>query len=174
MKYLKIIVITFIVLFTSTLSKSEIKVAFIEMDKIIQKSEAGKSLIKQLNILDKANKKYFADFKNKLDEKKNKISTQKNILSEDEYNKKVTNLNNEFASFQKEAKEKGALIKTKHNKAMNTIFQKLNTLLSDYSNKNEITFIIDQKNIVIGKSDLNITDEIVKLLNQQLKKISIN
>ena len=57
---------------------------------------------------------------------------------------------------------------------MNTILEKLNTLLTDYSNKNGLTFIIDQKNIVIGKSDLNITDEIVKLLNQQLKKISIN
>ena len=70
MKYLKIIVITFIVVFTSTLSKSETKVAFIELEKIIQKSDVGKSLIDQLNTLDKMNKKYFSDYKNKLEEKK--------------------------------------------------------------------------------------------------------
>tara|TARA_B110001452_G_scaffold264762_1_gene268296 strand:- start:76 stop:600 length:525 start_codon:yes stop_codon:yes gene_type:complete len=174
MKYLKIIVITFIVVFTSTLSKSETKVAFIELEKIIQKSDVGKSLIDQLNTLDKMNKKYFSDYKNKLEEKKAKIAAQKNILSEEEYKKKVVSLNNEFASFQKEAQEKAGLIKSKRNKAMNTILEKLNTLLTDYSNKNGLTFIIDQKNIVIGKSELNISDEVIKLLNQQLKKISIN
>ena len=34
----------------------------------------------------------------------------------------------------------------------------------EYSKKNELTFIIDQKNIIIGKSDLNITKEILKSL----------
>jgi len=37
-----------------------------------------------------------------------------------------------------------------------------------------LTFIIDQKNIIIGKTDLNITNEILKLLDQKLKKVKIN
>ena len=50
----------------------------------------------------------------------------------------------------------------------------LNIILSEYSKKNELTFIIDQKNIIIGKTDLNITNEILKLLDQKLKKVKIN
>ena len=54
---------------------------------------------------------------------------------------------------------------------MDKILSELNILLSEYSNKNELTFIIDQKNIVIGKTNLNITKEILKLLDLKLKKI---
>ena len=35
-------------------------------------------------------------------------------------------------------------------------------------------FVDDQKNIIIGKTDLNITNEILKLLDQKLKKVKIN
>jgi len=50
----------------------------------------------------------------------------------------------------------------------------LNIILSEYSKKNELTFIIDQKNIIIGKTDLNITNKILKLLDQRLTKVKIN
>ena len=57
---------------------------------------------------------------------------------------------------------------------MQKILSELKILLSDYSNENNLTFIIDQKNIIIGKSDLNITSQILKLLDKKLKKVSLN
>ena len=57
---------------------------------------------------------------------------------------------------------------------MKKIFDELKILLSEYSNKNKLTFIIDQKNIIIGRSDLNVTNEILKLLDSKLKKITLN
>ena len=66
------------------------------------------------------------------------------------------------------------LLKTKRNIGMKKILDELNILLSEYSEKNELTFIIDQNNIIMGKADLNITNEIIKLLNLKLKKITLN
>ena len=105
-RYLKIIIVTFIVIFMSTPSRSEIKVAFVEMDTIIQKSDVGKSLIKQLKSLDNNNQKFYLENKKKLDLKKNKITTKKNILSTEQFNKKVLDLNNEFQSFKNETQKK--------------------------------------------------------------------
>ena len=59
-------------------------------------------------------------------------------------------------------------------KVLKKILKELNILLTEYSNKNQLAFIIDQKNIIIGKSDLNITKEILKSLNQKLSKINID
>ena len=174
MKYLKIIVITFIVLFTSTLSKSEIKVAFIQMDVLMSESSAGKSLFKQLNIIDKKNQKNFKQIKDKLNIEKDDISKKKNILSSDEYEKKVNDLNKKFKSFQSDAKNKIENLKSKRNTGINKILKELNPLLSEYSDKNQLAFIIDQKNIIIGKTELNITNEILKLLNQKLPKINLD
>ena len=101
-----------------------------------------------------------------------KISSQKDILSKEEYNKNVVILNEEFENFKKNGKKKIELLKTKRNIGMKKILDELNIVLSEYSKKNELTFIIDQKNIIMGKADLNITNEIIKLLNLKIKKLN--
>ena len=144
------------------------------MDTIMKESLAGKSLIKQLSNINNDNKKYFDQYKKKLDSKKNKINSQKNILSKDEYEKKVLALNRDFESFKKEGRNKINFIESKRDEAMKKILSELKIILSEYSDKHKLTFIIDQKNIIIGMSDLNVTKEILELLNLKLKKISLN
>ena len=83
-------------------------------------------------------------------------------------------LNKEFESFKINAKKKIQNSQSKRDIAMKKILEKLNLILSEYSNKNKITFILDQNNIIIGRTDLNVTSEILKLLDQKLTKISLN
>ena len=172
-KFIKAILTTIFFFFLFTQSKSEVKIASVEMDTIMEESLAGKSLIKQLTNINNDNKKYFDEYKKKLDLKKNKINSQKNILSKDEYEKKVLALNSDFESFKKEGRNKINFIESKRDEAMKKILSELKIILSEYSDKHKLTFIIDQKNIIIGMSDLNVTKEILELLNLKLKKISL-
>ena len=64
--------------------------------------------------------------------------------------------------------------KKKRDKGMNKILSELKIVLSEYSDQNKLTFIIDQKNIIIGRSDLNVTQEVLKKLNNKIKKITLN
>ena len=106
---------------------------------------------------------------------KKKIFHKKKIFYQsDEYNNKVTALNKKFESFQSDARAKVQKMKSLRDNGLQKIMNELNIILSEYSKKNELTFIIDQKNIIIGKTDLNITNEILKLLDQKLKKVKIN
>ncbi len=173
MRYLKTILLTFIIVFISTQSKSEIKIAIVEMDTLLRDSLVGKSLQTQLSTIEKNNKKFIEKNKKELNLKKNKINAQKNILSPEEFNKKIVELNKEFESFKINVKKKIQSSQSKRDIAMKKILEKLNLILSEYSNKNKITFIIDQNNIIIGRTDLNITSEILKLLDQKLTKISL-
>ena len=50
----------------------------------------------------------------------------------------------------------------------------LTPILSDYSSKNSISLIIQKKNIVIGKSELDITSQILKTLNTKIKTVKLN
>ncbi len=166
----------FLILFTFifTQSKSEIKIAIIEMERVITQSLAGKSLLVQVKKIDDKNKKYFSATKKKLDSEKNKINSQKNILSKEEYEKKVLTLNKDFKNYQSDGKQKIKLFETKRNNVMKKIINEVNLILSEYSDKNQLTLIIDQNNIVMGKKNLNITDEILKLLDTKMKKVSLN
>ena len=157
----------------STQVKSEVKVAFIEMDKLINSSIVGASLIKQLNAIDTRNRKNFDEIKKKLNLEKKKINSQMNVLSEEEYKKKVSNLNKEFEDFKEKGKKEIQSLEKKRVIAMKKILGQINLILSKYSEENQLTFIIDQKNIIIGQTNLNVTDEILKKLNSKLKKISL-
>lgn len=171
---IKLTLIIFFFILLSSVSKSEVKIAFVEMDRVLKNSSVGKSMIQQLGKLDEDNKIYFDETNTKLSLKKKKINSQKNILTEEEYKKKVITLNNEFENFKKKGNKKIEILKTKRNTGMEKILNELNSLLAEYSNKNELTLIIDQKNIIIGRADLNITDEIIKLLDLKITKIKLN
>ena len=173
-QYFKIIILTVFVLLIFTQSKSAVKIAIIDTEVIMKESLAGKSLIKQLSKIDDSNKKYFLEYEKKLKLEKEKISSQINILSKEEYDKKVLILNEDFKKYQDEVRDKLKLTKSKRDKALKKILSELNVLLSNYSNENELTFIIDQKNIIIGQTNLNITNRIIEILNLKLKKISLN
>tara|TARA_Y100000590_G_scaffold101086_1_gene114863 strand:+ start:14493 stop:15026 length:534 start_codon:yes stop_codon:yes gene_type:complete len=173
-KNAKIYFLIFAILSAFTQSKAEIKIAFVEMDTLINESLVGKSMIQQLDKLNKENVKKFSDKRKKLSSEKDKIQSQKNILSKEEFEKKVINLNSEFEKVQKDANSKGNDLRTKKNNAMKKIMEELNEVLSEYSKKNNLAFIIDQNNIVIGRTDLNITKDIIKLLDQKIQKIKLN
>ena len=173
-QYFKTVILTVFVLLIFTQSKSAVKIAIIDTEVIMKESLAGKSLIKQLSKIDDSNKKYFLEYEKKLKLEKEKISSQINILSKEEYDKKILILNEDFKKYQDEVRDKLKLTKSKRDKALKKILSELNVLLSNYSNENELTFIIDQKNIIIGRTDLNVTNEILKLIDLKLKKVSLN
>ena len=166
----KILGITFI-LFISLIQVSfaEKKIAFIDIDMIINQSEFGKKSYKKIdNDFKKENEKLIKIEKN-LVSKEKEILNQKNILSEEELNNKVIDLKKEINDFQK----KKRLMNEKFNKMRldktNEMVQSLNNILSKYADENDISMIIQKKFIVIAKSGLDITNEILEIFNKENK-----
>ena len=166
----KILGITFIIFISLIqLSFAEKKIAFIDIDMIINQSEFGKKSYKKIdNDFKKENEKLLKIEKN-LVSKEKEILNQKNILSEEELNNKVIDLKKEINDFQK----KKRLINEKFNKMRldktNEMVQSLNNILSKYADENDISLVIQKKFIVIAKSGLDITNEILKIFNKENK-----
>ena len=57
-------------------------------------------------------------------------------------------------------------------KETNLLVSSLNNILANYAEKNSISLIIQKKNIVIGKSELDITKEVLDIFNSEVKSIS--
>ena len=47
-------------------------------------------------------------------------------------------------------------------------------ILSEFSDINSISLIIDKKNIIIGKTLLDITDDILKIVDEKIGKIELD
>ena len=166
----KIIAISlFIVINLFKLSYADEKIAFIDIDKVINQSEVGKRSFKKIDDDYEKEKKKLIKLENELVSKEQEILKQKNILSEEELKKKIVNLKNEIENFQK----KRISINEKFNKIKlnqtNNMVKSLNAILSKFSDENKISLIIQKKYIVIGKSGLDITDKILEIFNKEVK-----
>ena len=150
-------------------SYAENNIAFIDIDKIINESELGKKIYKNVEDNFKKENKKLIEIEKNLITKEQEILKQKNILSEDELNKKITNLKKEINDFQKKRK----LLNEKFNKIKvektNEMVQSLNEILSKYADDNDISLVIQKKFIVIAKTGLDITNDILKIFNKENK-----
>ena len=54
------------------------------------------------------------------------------------------------------------------------LLKEINPILTDFSKKKDISVIMRKKDIVIAKTDLDITNEIIQLVNSKVKKINLN
>ena len=167
------IIIIFFFLNSYCLSQ-ENKIVYIDMDLLISKSLAGKSINTQIKSQNKNNLEKFKKIESDIKKEDEDISNKKNIISEDEYKKMVSQLNKKIKNYRVMVNQNV----DKNNKlkisATKKLIKKLNPILSDYSEKNSISIILQKRDIIIGKNSLNITDDIIKILDENVKEIKIN
>ena len=61
---------------------------------------------------------------------------------------------------------------TKENlETTNKMVSEINKILTQYASDNSISLVIQKKHIIIGKSDLDITDKILKEFNNKIKSV---
>tara|TARA_B100000945_G_scaffold234655_1_gene190826 strand:+ start:113 stop:253 length:141 start_codon:yes stop_codon:yes gene_type:complete len=46
--------------------------------------------------------------------------------------------------------------------------------MTEYSKKNSISLVITKQSIIIGKTELDVTNDILELLNKKITKLELN
>ena len=156
---------TFFLIHTPILNAKE-NIVFIDLNYILNKSNSGKKIIDELNIISNENKKKFSSQETILEKERNDIKKLQNILSKDEYNKKVSLFQEKVELYNK---EKAKIIKTfenKKKKEFDIFFKSLNEIMNVYMKENSISIIIDKKNIVMASIKNDISNDIIELINK--------
>ena len=174
MKYLVKIFVIIIFLFCNNLSYAENLIVYIDMEKILNESKSGMSINKQLEKIHKMNIKEFKKIEDELKKKEESIIAQKNILSKEDYAKKIKILRDNTNSYRKNRQEKINLLTKKRMESSSKLLSIINPILSDYSKVNNISIILQKKNVVLAKTDLNITNKIIDILNSKIESINLN
>ena len=168
----KIILIlsTFVIFFfTISISKSNEKIIFIDFEYIVNNSDRGKLIFKDLNSKKNENIKKLKIEEKKLKDQEKDIKLKKEILSKDELNNKLVSLNENIKSFQKKKKNMENELNKIKNKQMNNFINQINSILEKYMNDQSVDIMLNSKNILIGKKTINKTNDILKLINQNIK-----
>jgi len=158
-------------LFIPKLYAENLKISFVDMDKIIATSTAGKKAQKSINNLIKKEEEKFNKTEAGLKKKEDEILKQKNIISKEELDKKIKDFQKDLNDFRNERAKFNRIINQKNLEATNKMVNAINKILTQYAADNSLSLVIQKKNIIIGKSELDITDDILKEFNNQVKSI---
>tara|TARA_B100000579_G_C22465351_1_gene680894 strand:- start:84 stop:608 length:525 start_codon:yes stop_codon:yes gene_type:complete len=174
MKYLvKIFVVTFFILI-STYAFAEQKIVYIDMKYVLNNSKAGKGAQDYLTKSFKENQKKFSNQQEELKKEEADLLGKKNVLSKEDYTKKADTLRKKVIDYQSARRAAVDKIARQRKEAREDLLNQINPILESYSKENNITLILDKKNLIMGDSDLDITNTIIEKLNTKLPSLKIN
>ena len=162
-----------IFLFFTDHAFSEQKIAFINLDKLISTSDSGSSILKQLKNLNNKNLKFLKNEEKKFKEKETKLISQKNIISEADFKIKLNELKSEIKKYNQDRNKMINDFNQIKAKNTNDLLKLINPILIKFSNDKEISIILQKKYLIVAKTELDITDEIIKIVNANVKEFKI-
>ena len=156
------------------LLKANELISYVDMDLLMNSSEAGKSITSQLTAIHKKTTAELKKIEEELKKEESDLFKQKNVISNEEFKKKLSLLRNKASDYQKQRKKFNDSINNRRLDATSELVSLIQPILAEYANNNSISIIIQKKNIIIGKTELDITKDVLKILNENHKKIVIN
>jgi len=163
----KILFIVFFLLFFSSNSFALNDYRFIDIDLILKKSTIGKLTLKTLS---ENRSKALENLKSKeqdIQQQEDDIKKKSNILSKEDLNKQINLLKkniNEFSIYKDKATSN---FENQKRELMNIFFKKINPVIEEYVIVNSIKILFNKKDVVLGDTSLDITDEIIEIIDKK-------
>ena len=136
-------------------------------------SIAGIDLKKKISSIEKKKIDSIKKAEENIKSEEKKLVDKKNILSEEEFKKEVSKLKlkiNEFNSMKRKEIKDFENKKIQYNQKLLLSIQQI---LGAYSKSNDITLLLQKKNIVMGSKDIDITVDILSILNDKIKEVNL-
>ena len=150
-------------------SYSNEKIVYLDLDKVVNNTKAGKSIIAKL---EKSKKVALSEFEKKEKELKkieDEINKQKNILSENELKKKLVEFRKQLSSFRKNRQTVINDFNQKKKIEFDEFIKKITPIIESYVVEKNIDILLDKKNIFVANNKRNITQEIIEIIDSKIK-----
>ena len=174
MKLFKLIIFFFILLLFNISKINAEQIVYINMEKIMKESKAGKGIIKKINKSNEANISKFKKIEDDLKEQEKKLIAKKNVISEEEFKSKIEELRKKISEYRTKRQNIIQESTKKRVRVSAEFSHKVKPILGDYAAKNNISIIVQKKIIIMGKTELDITDDILKIVDEKIKKIKFD
>ena len=164
--------LSLIFFFTSLLNAEQI--VYINIEKIMKESKAGKQIIEKITKSNQININKFKKIEDNLRSQEKDLLAKKNVINEDEFQKKYKKLQNEISEYRNKRQNIINETTKKRIEASAEFSNRIKPILGDYAAKNNIAIIVQKKNIIMGKKELDITDDILKIVDKEISKIKFD
>ena len=171
MRNLIFIIIFVLIINLNNTSYANEKIVYLNVNYVFSNSISGKEANKSFenkvkNLENEVNK-----FTKNINNEKDKLIKQKNILSDEEFNKKFTDIDNKIKEFNKKIKIRNDEIINLRKQVRSKFTKELKNILNNYSTENSINMILKQEDILVGSKTLDISNDILKIVDSNKIKL---
>ena len=172
MKKLKTLFLITIFLLVTFQANSQ-NIVYANLDILINKSNVGQKIIKHFSDKNNDLNDELKKIEKKIKDQETSLISQKNILQPEEYAKKVKNLNNEIKNFNLDRITKIKKINNEKEEVLKSFQTEINKILKTFAENNNIDIIMSSNQMLIGKSNLDVTNDLQKIINIKIKSFEI-
>jgi outer membrane protein len=170
MKFLNKFFFIFIFFFLNLTQANSIEsIAYIDMDFIIKNSEIGKKTLDSINNLNIKNINELKKKEKILKDLENNIVSKKNIISKENFDNEVKLLREKANKFKNDQLKMVENFNNYKKKELDAVFSKISPIINSYMEQKSVKILLDSKNILIGRNDLNLTNDVLIEINKKVK-----
>ena len=118
--------------------------------------------------------KKFQKIEESIKKDESELILQKKIISAEDYKKKVATLRKKVSDLQKNRQKSFSSIAKSRDLAKQNLLKAVNPIIKKYMTDNKIRIILNKKEVIMGDTSLEITSQIITILNKEFPAIKIN
>jgi len=171
-KNIFVLTLTLIIGFSAH-SYAETKIAVVDVDTILMTSKAAQSIKVQV---DTKRKNFLAAVKkeeDKLRADQKAIEAKRSEMSKEELVKKAQEFEKQRIEARNTLKKKKATLDKSYSKAMGTLTKAISTACQELANERKIDLIITRQTIIVGSNSLDITKDVMELINKRFPELTL-
>ena len=166
---IKIILKIIFLFFLSSNVLAENKVGYVDLEFILSNTNAGKILFEKLELDETKKIKELKLKEENLKNEENKILASKNIISEDTLRINIDNFKKKLQNYKSIKKTELDNLKKIRNDEILKFLNEINPIIKQYMTDNQISILIDKKNIYIADKKFDFTNNLIELINKKIK-----
>lgn len=159
-----------VLVLTSTAWAESIKIGFVDIQKALNMTEAGKDAAGELNKELEAGKKKYEDQGQALMKEKENLERQGAVLEEKALQEKVRDFRAKYREWERFRTDTENDIKQRHNEMVDKISKELIEIANKIGQEGGYTLILERSLVPYVDTSLEITDEVIKRHNAAYKK----
>ena len=137
----------------------------------MNKSTAGIDLKKKISSIEKTKIESLKKAEENIKIREKELVDKKNIISEDEFKKEISKLKLEINKFNLMKRNEIKDFENKKIQYNQKLLVSIQQILGAYAKSNNITLLLQKKNIVMGSKNIDITNDILTILNKNIKEV---
>ena len=164
----KILTIIFLYIIISSSVFADNKVAYLNLDYILSNTNIGKITLEKLEKFEKEKNKEFKIQEKKFKEEENKILASRSIITDEQLKKNIQEFQKKLKTYSNNKSEQIEQLKKNRKTEILNLLKLINPIIEKYMENNSIAIIIDKKNIYIGNTSYDITNNLIDIINEKL------